>query len=91
MSENKEEVSAVEEITGEKKGIKAKDASLVGKIVGGAEILLGSITLVILVCFGRLTADEAKTLFSIVLPCGFGVMAVFGTVDINLMLEKFSK
>lgn len=91
MAESKEEIPEVGETADGKKGIRAKDASLVGKIAGGAEILLGSITLVVLVCFGRLTADEAKTLFSIVLPCGFGVMAVFGTVDINLMLEKFSK
>lgn len=74
----------------EGKGLKARDASLGGKIVGGAEILLGSIALVVLVCLGKLTADEAKQLFYIIMGCGFGVMGVFGTVDINLMLEKFS-
>ena len=74
----------------EGKSLKARDASLVGKIAGGAEILLGSIALVVLVCLGKLTADEAKQLFYIIMGCGFGVMGVFGTVDINLMLEKFS-
>ena len=44
----------------------------------------------VLVCLGKLTADEAKQLFYIIMGCGFGVMGVFGTVDINLMLEKFS-
>lgn len=75
----------------EDKGLKAKDASLVGKIVGGSEILAGTILLIFLVCAGKLSAQDAKTLFSIVLSCGLGVMAVFGTVDINLMLEKFAK
>lgn len=75
----------------ETKELKAKDASLFGKIVGGSEILLGTILLILLVCVGKLSATEAKELFSIVLSCGLGIMAVFGTVDINLMLEKFAK
>ena len=69
----------------------AKKASLLGKIVGGSEIFIGSVTLVVLVCFKQLTASEAKELFSIVLSCGLGIMACFGTVDINLMLEKFAR
>lgn len=75
----------------EKEGLKAKDASLFGKIVGGAEILIGSIALIVLVCCGRLTAESAKELFSIVLGCGFSIMGIFGTVDINIMLDKFTK
>ena len=69
----------------------AKKASLIGKIVGGSEIFIGSVILVALVCFKRLTASEANELFSIVLSCGLGIMACFGTVDINLMLEKFAR
>ena len=69
----------------------AKKASLIGKIVGGSEIFIGSVTLVVLVCFKQLTASEANELFSIVLSCGLGIMACFGTVDINLMLEKLAR
>ena len=36
----------------------AKKASLIGKIVGGSEIFIGSVTLVVLVCFKQLTASE---------------------------------
>lgn len=92
MSVEAEENQTAEETTAEKEGgkLKARDASLAGKIVGGAEILLGSVALIVLVCLGKLSAEQAKELFALVLGCGFGVMAVFGTVDINLMLEKFS-
>lgn len=69
----------------------AKKASLIGKIVGGSEIFIGSVALVVLVCFKKLTTSEANELFSIVLSCGLGIMACFGTVDINLMLEKFAR
>lgn len=71
--------------------LKAKDASLVGKICGASVILIGSIALVLLAVTHRITADEARELCANVLWCGFGIMAVFGTVDINLMLDKFSK
>lgn len=71
--------------------LKAKDASLVGKICGAAVILFGSLSLVALAVAHVITADEARELCSNVMLCGFGVMAVFGTVDINLMLDKFSR
>ena len=90
MSDEAEKQETKEEPKEEGKSLKARDASLGGKIAGGAEILLGIIALVVLVCLGKLTADEAKQLFYIIMGCGFGVMGVFGTVDINLMLEKFS-
>ena len=77
--------------TEDKKGIKAKDASLAGKIVGGVEILAGGVALITLVCCHKLTAEEARSLFAIVLECGFGVMAIFGTVDLNLIIDKFVK
>lgn len=75
----------------EKKGIKAKDASLAGKIVGAGEILLGGIALIMLVCFKVLTVSEAKELFGMVIGCGFALMGVFGTVDFNIILDKFKK
>ena len=74
-----------------KEGLKAKDASLFGKITGGAEVLIGTIVLIVLTCCGTLTVSEAKELFSLVLYCGFAMAGMFGTVDINLMLEKFTK
>lgn len=75
----------------EKSGLKAKDASLFGKITGASEILAGSIALIVLVCCGKLTTTQAKELFSIVLGCGFSIMGVFGTVDFNIILDKFTK
>ncbi len=79
-----------EENTSQKTG-DAKKASLFGKIVGGTEILLGSSLLLALSCLGKLPVTEAKELFYIVVGCGFSVAGVFGTVDINLMLEKFTR
>lgn len=67
----------------------AKKASLLGKVVGASEIMLGSVALIILAVTHKITVVEARELFSLVLYCGFSVMAVFGTVDINLMLDKF--
>ena len=78
------------DITDTKSG-DAKKASLIGKIVGGSEIFIGSVTLVALVCFKQLTASEANELFSIVLSCGLGIVACFGTVGMNVMLEKFAR
>ena len=69
----------------------AKKASLIGKIVGGSEIFIGSVTLVVLVCFKRLTASEANELFSIVVSCGLGIMACFGPVDINPIPEHVAR
>lgn len=80
-----------ENTTEEKKGLRARDASLAGKIVGGITIFTGGVLLVTLVCCHKLTCDEARSLFPIVLECGFSIMAVFGTVDLNLIIDKFTK
>lgn len=80
----------MENVAETNKGLKAKDASLFGKIVGGLEILLGSVALIVLVCCKKITVEEAKSLFSIVIGCGFSIMGVFGTVDFNIILEKFT-
>jgi len=67
----------------ETKEIKAKTASLWGKIIGGIVILVGHI-LMWLNIFPNATSGQ-------ICACGFSIMGVFGTVDINLMLEKFTK
>lgn len=71
-----------EEIKTEEKGLKAKTVSLIGKIVGGSIMLIGFIlkSLGILDC-------EVNDLIKI----GFAEMAVFGTIDINIALDKFIK
>ena len=63
-------------------GIKAKTISLIGKIVGGSIILVGFI----LKAFGIWNV-EVNDLIKI----GFAEMAVFGTIDINIALDKFIK
>lgn len=62
--------------------IKAKTVSLIGKIIGGAVILIGFI----LKSF-NIWNCEVNDLIKI----GFAEMAVFGTIDINLALDKFVK
>lgn len=71
-----------EEQKPEKKELKAKTVSLIGKIVGGSIILIGFIlkSLHILDC----EIDE-------LIKIGFSEMAVFGTIDINIALDKFLK
>lgn len=64
------------------KRLEAKTVSLIGKIVGGLIILVGFIlkSLHILDC-------EIDDLIKI----GFAEMAVFGTIDLNIALDKFLK
>ena len=64
------------------KGIKAKTVSLIGKIIGGSIILVGFI----LKAF-KIWDCEVNDLIKI----GFAEMAVFGTIDINIALDKFIK
>ena len=64
------------------KGLKAKTVSLIGKIIGGSIILIGFI----LKCFGVWDC-EVNDLIKV----GFAEMAVFGTIDINIALDKFLK
>lgn len=72
--ENKEET--------EKKGLKAKTISLIGKIVGGSIILVGFI----LKAFGIWNCEVSD-----LIKIGFAEMAVFGTIDVNIALDKFIK
>ena len=66
----------------EEKGIKAKTISLIGKIIGGAILLIG------------LTLNAFKVWevpINDLIKVAFAEMAVFGTIDINIALDKFIK
>ena len=67
----------------QKKELKAKTCSLIAKIVGAAIVLVGAV----LKWLGIFTACEINELCVV----GFTVMGVFGTVDLNLLAEKFSR
>lgn len=67
----------------EKKELKAKTCSLIAKIVGGAVVLVGAI-LKWLNVFSNCEINELCVV-------GFTIMGVFGTVDLNLLAEKFSR
>lgn len=62
--------------------IKAKDASLWAKIAA-VVILLGFSTLIGLKVFTGMTIMDA-------IWCSVTVAGIFGTIDLNLMLEKFT-
>lgn len=64
-------------------GLKAKKASLIAKIIAGVILLIGAV----LKWLGIFQNCEISELCTVA-----GTMAaLFSTVDINLMLEKFSK
>lgn len=67
----------------QKKELKAKTVSLVAKITGAAVVLVGSV----LKWVGVFQNCEINELCIV----GFSVMGIFGTVDLNLLAEKFSK
>jgi len=60
--------------------IKAKDASLAAKIIGVIIILGGSVL--------KWTGIFKDCNIQDICLVGFAVMGMFGTVDINIMLEK---
>lgn len=65
------------------KELKAKDVSLWGKIVGGLVILIGHI----LMWLNILPNARSSEICS----CGMTIMGVFSTVDLNIMVDKFTK
>ena len=67
----------------EKKELKAKTVSLVAKITGAAGVLVGAV----LKWIGVFQNCEINELCIV----GFSVMGIFGTVDLNLLAEKFSR
>ena len=66
----------------EETGIKAKTVSLIGKIIGGSILLIG----LVLNAFGVWNVD-----INDLIKVAFSEMAVFGTIDINIALDKFIK
>ena len=90
MKEEKETV-AEETVAEEKKGIKARDASLAGKISALVLLIGGTITLVVLRILGTIgDNDTLEALFGVIVGAAFSILGVFGTVDINLALDKFT-
>lgn len=67
----------------EKKELKAKTVSLVAKITGAAVVLVGAV----LKWVGVFQNCEINELCIV----GFTVMGIFGTVDLNLLAEKFAR
>lgn len=66
----------------EHKELKAKTASLWAKIIG-AIIIIGGFTLKWLNLLPNATQTE-------ICICGFSVMGIFGTVDLNILIDKFT-
>lgn len=78
--------------TKETKGIKAKDASLAGKITGAVVLVAGGVTILVLRLIKIIPDNETmESMFSVVAGCAFSLLGVFGTVDVNLMLEKLTR
>lgn len=64
------------------KELKAKTVSLWAKIVGGVIIVSGHI-LKWLNIIPNASSGE-------ICACGFSVMGIFGTVDLNILIDKFT-
>ena len=62
--------------------MKAKDFSLISKIVAGV-ILIGGHVAKWLGWLPNATSTEICT-------CAFSIMGVFGTIDLNIALDKFT-
>lgn len=65
------------------KELKAKTVSLIAKIIGALIVLIGAI----LKWVGIFENCSINDLCVV----GFSVMGIFGTVDLNLLAEKFTK
>lgn len=63
-------------------GLKAKTVSLCAKILGTVIIVVGH-TLKWTGVFPEANSTE-------ICACGFSVMGIFGTVDLNIMIDKFT-
>ena len=63
--------------------IKAKDASLVAKILGGIIILAGHILMWLDILPNATSKD--------ICACGGTIMLLFTTVDLNILCDKFTK
>ena len=66
----------------ENSGLKAKTVSLCAKILGAVIIVAGHIL--------KWTNVFPEASSTEICACGFSVMGIFGTVDLNIMLDKFT-
>lgn len=78
-----EEVVKEEVVTEETKKFKAKTVSLWAKIIGGLIIICGHI---LKWCNVLPNATSGE-----ICACGFSIMGIFGTVDLNILVDKFTK
>lgn len=62
--------------------MKARDFSLVSKIVAAVVLIAGHALLWI----GKLPNADSKGICA----CAFSIMGVFGTIDLNLVFDKFT-
>lgn len=69
---------------------KAKTASLISKIVAVLWIVIAHIVLLCLLSTGKITSGDMEVVSPIVSTVGFTIMGIFGTVDLNLLAEKFA-
>ena len=78
-------------VTEEKKGIKARDASLAGNISALVLLIGGTVTLVALRIAGIIKDnDTLEALSGVIVGASFSILGVFGTVDFNLALDKLT-
>lgn len=73
----------MDEKTQEKKGLSAKKASLIAKVVAGVIVVFGAV----LKWTGVFQNCDINELCTV----GFTIMGLFGTVDLNIALDKFAK
>ena len=78
-----EETKEIENVTEETKGLKAKTVSLWAKIIGGVIIIAGHV-----LKWVKVLPDATS---SEICACGFSIMAIFSTVDLNILIDKFTK
>lgn len=83
--ETTEKTETAEKITetAEKKEISAKKASLIAKITAGIIVFAGAV----LKWTGIFKDCDITELCTV----GFTIMGLFGTVDLNIALDKFSR
>lgn len=72
-----------ENTTTDSKSLKAKTASLIAKIIGACVVLIGAVL--------KWTGIFANCSINELCVVGFTIMGIFGTVDLNLIAEKFTK
>lgn len=62
--------------------MKAKTASLLSKVVAGVVLIVGHF----LMWYGKMPNANSSD----IIKCSITIMAVFGSIDLNLIIEKFT-